>query len=226
MHGTGADKVEVAGPLRVRLFTTERFVVRSLNGEHRIFGPPRVTDRVLCFDLGPEDDGFDLETTGEWIVRFEDRTDGKEYLDPTPVEVPFEPPLDYHDELRRIVREELSQQAAEEGHETFEESMDFDVSDDDEIVSPYEFTEMDEEILLDNQGVTGDNNVSRETEESGDDRGTGEGVGDVEEEVQRASGSDGPARGGEGQAGRDNQIPPVVREPRKSGRGVDGVGEG
>ena len=47
-----------------------------------------------------------------------------------------------------MIRLELSQEAARQGHETFEESNDFSVDDDDDVPrSPHEYTEMHEEYL-------------------------------------------------------------------------------
>lgn len=65
--------------------------------------------------------------------------------DPTPVEVPLKlrRPLSLQDEIKRFVRSELSQRAEDEGYESFEESDDFDIDDDEgEFASPYEFQEM------------------------------------------------------------------------------------
>lgn len=69
-----------------------------------------------------------------------------EIPDPTPVEVPLFRPLSIHEEMKRFIRSEMSRQAAEAGQESFEEADDFDVGDDDEIVSPYEMVELKEEF--------------------------------------------------------------------------------
>lgn len=73
---------------------------------------------------------------------------GQQIPDPTPIEVPlnFKRPLSIQEEIKRFVRSEFSQRAADQGHETFEEADDFVVEDElGEFVSPYEFTEMQEE---------------------------------------------------------------------------------
>lgn len=65
---------------------------------------------------------------------------GHEIPDPIPVEVPIQwrrPPT-LQEQIKAFVRRELSMQAAEEGHETFEEADDFDVGDDFDPSSPYE----------------------------------------------------------------------------------------
>lgn len=66
---------------------------------------------------------------------------GAEVLDPTPVAIPagFEVPETMSEMIRRVTMGALSQQAAAEGMETFEESEDFDIDDETfEPTSPYE----------------------------------------------------------------------------------------
>lgn len=57
---------------------------------------------------------------------------GHEILDNTPVAIPvgWKRPESLQEQMRRMIRTELSQAAANEGFETFEESEDFDVEDD------------------------------------------------------------------------------------------------
>lgn len=77
-------------------------------------------------------------------MKFDEK--GREVLDPTPIEVPlsFRRPLTMQEEIQRMVRQELSRAAESSGFESFEESDDFDVEDDDDLVfmSPYEIREM------------------------------------------------------------------------------------
>lgn len=63
-----------------------------------------------------------------------------ENLDPTPIALPVRitRPLSEYDRFRNIIRNELSQQAASQGFETFEEADDFDVADDFDPKSPWE----------------------------------------------------------------------------------------
>lgn len=65
---------------------------------------------------------------------------GKEYVDPTPINVPIhlKRPDTLAEQVRRLVRGEISRQAQAEGHETFEEADDFDTGEDEDIRSPYE----------------------------------------------------------------------------------------
>lgn len=72
---------------------------------------------------------------------------GKEVLDPTPVAVPagMGRPESLQETIRRLVRNEVSQVAQKYEMETFEEASDFDVDDEDDYLSPYELTEMQEE---------------------------------------------------------------------------------
>ncbi|UOF76960.1 hypothetical protein [Microviridae sp.] len=75
---------------------------------------------------------------------------GWEVPDPTPVAWPagVRRPETLTEQIRRLVRIEVSQRAAEQGHETFEEADDFEMDDDDEFRSPYELTEMQEERIM------------------------------------------------------------------------------
>ncbi len=77
----------------------------------------------------------------------------KEDPDPTPVELPagYNHPLPLRDEMRRFIRDELSNVAASAGDETFEECDDFDCHEDEEVLSPYELSEMQEEYVADDE---------------------------------------------------------------------------
>lgn len=74
---------------------------------------------------------------------------GKEYPDPTPVEVPFDfkHPDDLSTMIKRMVRTELSDAADRAGYETWDESQDFDMEEypdgTPEFVSRYEYEEME-----------------------------------------------------------------------------------
>lgn len=76
---------------------------------------------------------------------------GAEILDTTPVEVPlnYRRPETLEEKMRRVVHGALSEQAAAQGKETFEESNDFDVGPEDgepDLFSPHQLTDMEEEI--------------------------------------------------------------------------------
>lgn len=65
---------------------------------------------------------------------------GHEILDDTPVAMPvgFNRPPTLADQIRAMVKGELSRQASEQGLETFEDADDFDVDDDMDPSSPWE----------------------------------------------------------------------------------------
>lgn len=75
---------------------------------------------------------------------------GHEVPDPTPVEVPLHlrRPASIQDDIKRMVREELSRAAADAGEETFEEADDFSVDDDPDPFSQYELSAMQEEAAM------------------------------------------------------------------------------
>lgn len=79
--------------------------------------------------------------TGE-ITEIKSRLkDGDEVLSKIPVAVPVKfrsSPLNLQQQVERLIRGRLSQIAAEQGKETFEESQDFDVDDDIDYSTPWE----------------------------------------------------------------------------------------
>lgn len=74
---------------------------------------------------------------------------GRELPDPTPIEIPVRfrgRPESLTDQIRRMVRNELSEAAARSGHETFAEANDFDV--DDEVDVPTRYEILGEEVPI------------------------------------------------------------------------------
>ena len=69
---------------------------------------------------------------------------GKVILDDTPVELPtrLKVPQSRADQIRQFIRQEMSAQAAAQGHETFEEADDFEWEDSDHL-TPYELALLD-----------------------------------------------------------------------------------
>lgn len=78
---------------------------------------------------------------------------GREMLNPIPVNlgVNMERPLTLQEQIQRVLKSNLSLQAQEQGMETFEESNDFEIDDEDPdpIQSPYELQEeyLDQQVL-------------------------------------------------------------------------------
>lgn len=75
---------------------------------------------------------------------------GREMCNPVPMEISpvHTRPLTLQDQIKRLLKKELSLQAQAQGKETFQEANDFKVDDDvEEFKSNYEFNEMTEEFL-------------------------------------------------------------------------------
>lgn len=72
---------------------------------------------------------------------------GWEIPDPTPLEVPlhWKRPPTLQDTIRQFIRTELSNQAVDQGAESFEEADDFDMDEEPDPLSAYEMREMQEE---------------------------------------------------------------------------------
>lgn len=75
---------------------------------------------------------------------------GHEVVSNVPVELPVgaRRPESLVEQIKRMVRHELSQAGAAQGFETFEEADDFDVGDDYDPKSPWELTADQEEFSL------------------------------------------------------------------------------
>lgn len=65
---------------------------------------------------------------------------GREIPDPTPIDVPlnWKRPQPLNEIIKQLIRTEMSRQAQESGHETFEEADDFEVDDDPIPLSEHE----------------------------------------------------------------------------------------
>lgn len=80
----------------------------------------------------------------------------REPVDSSQLEIPvgFHRPPSLQEQVRRLVRYEMSQEAANQGQETFEEADDFDVGDDFDPSSPYELN-FDQESFREERPVKG-----------------------------------------------------------------------
>lgn len=80
---------------------------------------------------------------------------GHEVLDPTPAAVPlnWKRPMALADQIRLMVRNELSQSAVSQGHESFEEADDFNVGDDYDPKSNWELNYDQENYVPDKDGM-------------------------------------------------------------------------
>lgn len=75
---------------------------------------------------------------------------GNEMPNPAPMEIPvgMKRPPTLQEQIQRVMRSELSQRAMEEGFETYEESIDFDVTDEFETSEPdSQYTVVEEEFV-------------------------------------------------------------------------------
>lgn len=113
---------------------------------------------------------------------------GREIPDPTPVEVPlkFRRKPSREDDIRRLIREVISGYVESKGFESFKEADDFDISDDQEMVSPYEMTAMQEEF---HEEVKSDGVVlpGKDESKAGDPARSVEPEKEVEKKVEKSS---------------------------------------
>lgn len=145
----------------------------------------------------------------------------REKVDRTPVERPlhWKRPLTLQEEVKRFVRIEASRAAEAAGMETWEESQDFSMDDDDEPLSQYEVLDMQEEKLYDVHKALVQAEEEKQTVEHYRSRyGKGQSGQQDRRDSRRSDGDDDAGRG------------EVVRSrSRRSGRAVeegDSKGEG
>lgn len=91
---------------------------------------------------------------------------GREVLDQTPRAIPLKhlrSRSSRDEDIRALIRQELSLRAEEQGHETFEEADDFEVGDDYDPESPYEMM-FDPEVVPQETAFKEDLPVQRDPE--------------------------------------------------------------
>lgn len=73
----------------------------------------------------------------------------QEIPDPTPMEIPvgYRMPMSLAEQIKAMVRTQLSQQAEAQGEETFEEADDFEIDEDPSPISQYEMQDMAPEFV-------------------------------------------------------------------------------
>lgn len=75
--------------------------------------------------------------------------DGREVLNPEPMYLPInERPPTLLEQIKRVLRTELSRNARNEGYESFEDADDFGEEDEEILRTPYEMSEMQEEFNI------------------------------------------------------------------------------
>jgi hypothetical protein len=142
----GSQKFAMKTGARVEITSNGVFQVYGVRDGKRvsILGPRNESDRYFKF-WNKNYTALEVVTDKEtfWNCKYYDQEMGQEYLDPTPIEVPvMDPALNMNERIRQFIRDEISARMESQDMETFEESMDFDVDDDTEIISPYEFVDM------------------------------------------------------------------------------------
>lgn len=150
----GSQSVAVTKGSKIRIRTNAQFTVYAQAPDEDgalqasgIYGPRNVSDRFTTFTAETDFIAIECDESTMWGYEEIERING-ETLDLTPVEISAErsrPPT-LKEEMRRFISDEMSRVGESQGQETFEESDDFDI-DDDELSSPYELTEMQEEFI-------------------------------------------------------------------------------
>lgn len=146
---TGPGNVKIPPGSRLVIRCSKKFTALGLDSHNElkaILGPRAEGDRSLIRIVPPGIIWLKMQTskTAHWSYDYVDRHIQHE-PETTPVEIPVQGEnLNYHDEMRRIVRDELSKQADANEQETFEDADDFDTGDEDPPTQ-YEMNEMQED---------------------------------------------------------------------------------
>lgn len=138
---------------RIGVVSAGEFVVYAIRRNRRValLGPPHCGDRSWRLELRRHDFSHVevvADEATDWTFEYLKYSNGVEVLDPTPVALPVAagPPA-LSDVVRDLVAHHLSRAAQANDLESFEEASDFEVDDDDELRSPFEFEEMDDDVL-------------------------------------------------------------------------------
>lgn len=134
-----------------------------------IIGPFKTESRQVRARIHPDVKYIDLATAKSTFIQIDERyiPDGKEYPDPTPIEVPigYNRPETLQETMRRFIRDELSTQYTRSGHESFDEAYDFDIEDDDpDPLSQYEIMDMVDEYPPDDSPDSTDTQAESESD--------------------------------------------------------------
>lgn len=131
---------------------------------------------------------------------------GRQIPDLMPVAIPLglQKPESQESLIKRIIRQELSMQAAQQGYETFEESLDFEIDDDPFPVSQYEYQEMVPDYPISEvESERQHSNRQHDSQGAGDNRTAAENAAGVSGPSGAASGSSSPGHPS-GEAGQVN----------------------
>lgn len=118
-------------PLKTNQDTGEVLRCFQVNPQLIVVPPEKCNARFFCHNVS----ALEVRTKDDVDWHFI-KINSSEKPDPTPVEIPLgmDKPLTIRDEMRRFIREEISNKAMyEKGAESFEESNDLEVDDDSEI---------------------------------------------------------------------------------------------
>lgn len=140
---------------RVKIMADQEFTAYGLEDGKRVvlLGPFRAGERYLDVVLPAH--VFEVEVVCSddclWDASWTGVAARKESPDSRPVAIPagLKRPPTLAEDMRRMIRQELSARAAEVGEESFEEADDFRDEDEEAIYSPHELTEENLEFELD-----------------------------------------------------------------------------
>lgn len=179
---SGTKRFKIPDRCRVAVHAGGEFLVYGIRSGKRValLGPHHVGDRTFGRDL--RDPGFshiEVEAGSEtpWTVELVEKSDGKEYLDRTPVAIPVNAgPPSLREQVRELVAQEISRAAEQQGWESFREANDFEVDEDGDShwVSPFEVLEMDDDYLSDGEDESPETPLEGLPPEPGSDGAPGE----------------------------------------------------
>ena len=143
----GSKEITCGNGATIIIKSSGQFIVYAMVKKKRelILGPYTTTARILKYKL-PDDIEqvfVKCEKSTEWTIEWS-WYNRSEVSDPKPVEIPvgYQKPESLVDQMRRMIKTEMSAAAEEVGYGSFEEEDDFEL--DEEILTNYEMSDMQE----------------------------------------------------------------------------------
>ena len=146
MH-KGSKEIKCAKGATILIRASGTFCAYAMEASKRtlILGPLTSTARALKYKLPPDIEKVFVkaEKSTEWTIEWS-YYNPSEISDPIPVELPigFQQPESLASQMRRMIKNEVSRAAEEQGFGSFQDEDDFEL--DEEILTNYEMTDMEE----------------------------------------------------------------------------------
>jgi hypothetical protein len=132
-------KLKTSGPITI--FGTDE------NGTRLGIIAAGVIGNYLFIQKGYDYVEIQADKKTNWQIEYATPDLYQEHLDPEPIAIPLgKQELSTDQKIKELVRIEMSKLSEEAGNETFDEANDFDIDDDEDMLSGFEVREMQQEV--------------------------------------------------------------------------------